>query len=279
MLQSTFCHIPQISLKSERRLWEAGLDSWQAVNTCTELPVKRVPFDALCRYVEESHIQLQAGNPQYFEELLPSTEYWRMFPEFRERIAYLDIETTGMNPGWNAVTTIALYDGRRVDWYMQGHNLHRFERDIRCFDILVTYNGKSFDVPFLEQSLGITLDQAQIDLRHVLRSLGFKGGLKGCEKQLGVRRPGLEDVDGYFAVLLWKEYKRQRNEQALETLLCYNIHDAVNLEALLVKAYNLKIKESPFERSHRIAPPKMPKIPFEADRETIGQLKEYLMNR
>src|SRR3989339_138894 len=99
MLQSTFCHIPQISLKSERRLWEAGLHSWQEIRHLSELPVKRMSFDALCRHVEESHIQLKAGNPHFFADSLPSTEHWRMFPEFRNRIAYLDIETTGMTPG------------------------------------------------------------------------------------------------------------------------------------------------------------------------------------
>ena len=279
MLQSTFCHIPQISLKSERRLWEAGLHSWQAIRSLSELPIKRVSLDALHRHVEESHIQLRAGNPHYFAEALPTTEMWRMFPEFRSRIAYLDIETTGMTPGWNAITTIALYDGEHIYHYIQGHNLHRFERDIQCFDVLVTYNGKTFDVPFIERSLGFTLEQAQIDLRYVLRSLGLRGGLKSCEKQMGIRRRGLEDVDGYFAVLLWKEYKRRNNEKALETLLCYNIHDVVNLETLLVKAYNQKIKESPFERTHTIELPRPPKIPFAADKETIEQLRGYLMSR
>jgi uncharacterized protein YprB with RNaseH-like and TPR domain len=100
--------------------------------------------------------------------------------------------------------------------------------------------------------------------------------LKGCEKQMGIARHGLEDVDGYFAVLLWKEYVRRRNEKALETLLCYNIYDAVNLETLLVKAYNLKLKDSPFTRSHRIALPKLPTFPYVADAETIRQLREYL---
>jgi len=50
---------------------------------------------------------------------------------------------------------------------------------------------------------GIELNQVHIDLRYVLRSLGYTGGLKGCEKQAGIDRGNLEGVDGYFAVLLW----------------------------------------------------------------------------
>src|SRR5947199_8147 len=84
-------------------------------------------------------------------------------------------------------------------------------------------------------------NQAHIDLRYPLRSLGYTGGLKGCERQLGVARPGLEDVDGYLAVLLWDEYRRRKNERALETLLAYNAHDTVNLAALMVHAYNGKV--------------------------------------
>ena len=51
--------------------------------------------------------------------------------------------------------------------------------------MIVTYNGKSFDIPFIENYFNIRLDHAQIDLRYVLYSLGFRGGLKGCRKTAG----------------------------------------------------------------------------------------------
>jgi uncharacterized protein YprB with RNaseH-like and TPR domain len=50
-------------------------------------------------------------------------------------------------------------------------------------------------------------------------SLGFKGGLKGCERQLGLDRGDLKDIDGFFAVLLWGEYQRTGDQKALDTLL------------------------------------------------------------
>lgn len=275
MLINTFCHIPRITVKGERHLWEAGLHSWSAIEQAAELPFKRVSMDAVRRHLDESDLQLKLDNPHFFVATLPTALHWRMFPEFRHKIAYLDIETTGLSPGPHAITTIALYDGKQVRTYVQGHNLHRFEDDVQSFRVLVTYNGKAFDIPFIENSLNMRLNQVQLDLCHILRSLGYRGGLKGCEKQLGIARRGLEEVDGYFAVLLWKEYVRRRNERALETLLCYNIYDAVNLESLLVKAYNLKLKDSPFERTHRQVMPATPKISFAADQETIEQIKHY----
>ena len=72
-----------------------------------------------------------------------------------------------------------------------------------AYRLLVTYNGKTFDAPFVRRCLGAPLDQPHIDLRYVLGSLGYRGGLKGCERQLGIPRQGLEDVDGAFSCRGW----------------------------------------------------------------------------
>jgi len=146
-----------------------------------------------------------------------------MFPEFRELTVYLDIETTGLERGYNDITTIALYDGATIQTYVHGQNLNDFVDDIRKYNVIVSYNGKSFDVPFIENYFGIQLNHAQIDLRYVLGSLGYKGGLKGCERQLGMDRGDLSDIDGFFAVLLWNEYKKSGSQKVLDTLLAYNV--------------------------------------------------------
>jgi hypothetical protein len=94
----------------------------------------------------------------------------------------------------------------------------------------------------------------------VLSSLGYRGGLKRCERQLGLARQGVEDIDGLFAVLLWNDYVENPNPRALETLLAYNTVDVVNLETLLYLAFNLKLKETPFARIHKLTVPPPPKI-------------------
>jgi hypothetical protein len=125
---------------------------------------------------------------------------------------------------------------------VQGQNLDDFIEDIQKYKVIVSYNGKSFDIPFIEHFFNIRLDHAHIDLRYVFYSLGFKGGLKGCERQLGMDRGDLRDIDGFFAVLLWDEYQRTGDQKALETLLAYNIQDTVTLENLMVTAYNMKLR-------------------------------------
>jgi uncharacterized protein len=267
MLRHTFCHLPRVGEAAERRLWARGLTTWDAALAATG---HRLPADGL----RASADHYQRGNPAWFAEQLPSAQSWRLFGDFRDCCAYLDIETTGM--GLSAhVTTIALYDGRSVRTYVHGRNLADFARDVAAYRLLVSYNGKSFDLPFLERDMNCPLRQAHIDLRYVLAGLGYKGGLKGCERQLGVSRPGMEDLDGFAAVLLWSEYRNRRDAAALETLLAYNVQDVLNLEVLMVEAHNRRLAElgaAPFAADYRLSPPHVAANPFRPNPETVARI-------
>jgi uncharacterized protein len=272
MLRNTFCHIPGIGIKSEQSLWSQGILSWDDI---MKLPLSELSGSKnyLLRYrVVESIGHLSDGNPDYFAESLPTNELWRLFGEFRNSTAYLDIETDGLGETHNSITTIAMYDGKNVFNYVRGRNLHEFSRDITRYKVVVTYNGKCFDIPVIEHQLRVRMPQAHIDLRFVLKSLGYTGGLKGCEKKLGIDRKELDGVDGYFAVLLWNDFLKNRNPMALQTLLSYNVLDAVNLETLMVRAYNLKLKETPFSKLYHLGPPPQVRNPFDPDTETIMRI-------
>jgi uncharacterized protein YprB with RNaseH-like and TPR domain len=276
MLKNTFLHVPGLGIKSEQRIWSSGISSWD------DLPCKGFncfsPYkrEIVKRFIEESLEHLSKGNPNYFGSLLPSNQFWRFFPEFRESTAYLDIETTGLEFGMNQITTIALYDGKSVFTYVHGQNLEDFQKDIQLYKVLVTYNGRCFDVPFIEGSFGIKLNQVHIDLRYLLRSLGYTGGLKGCERKAGIDRGDLDGLDGYSAVLLWNDYQRTKNPKSLETLLAYNIQDVVNLEFLMVLSYNLKLKETPFVQSHQVPSPEQPEICYKADRGIVEGIRNMI---
>jgi uncharacterized protein len=83
-----------------------------------------------------------------------------------------------------------------------------------------------YHVSFIEQFFGIKLDQVHIDLRFVLKSLEFSGGLKGCERQLGIDRGELSDIDGYYAVFLWEQYKRTGNLFPIDVMTNRNLQYA-----------------------------------------------------
>ena len=129
---------------------------------------------------------------------------------------------------------------------MHGQNLEAFQDDIRDFKLLVTYNGRAFDAPFIEREMQIRLPRAHIDLRFLLRRVGLTGGLKRCEKALGLGRDELDGVDGYFAVLLWKRYQDSGEKNVLETLLAYNAEDVLSLPPLLRHASEQLLAASPF---------------------------------
>ena len=273
MLNNTFHHIPGIGLKTEQSLWAAGLDNWDRLNDSTGLKVSSHRLETLTRHVDQSRREMETGNYTYFAQRLPSALHWRFFPEFRHSMAYLDIETTGLEPWNETITTIALYDGSAIHYYVKGENLDLFPRDIARYKTIVTYNGKCFDLPFIEYQFGIHLDQVHIDLRYILKSLGFGGGLKQCERALGIDRGELDGVDGYFAILLWNDYLKNKDRRALDTLLAYNIEDVVNLETLMVKAYNLKLGQTPFAKTHCIGLPEQPDLPFSADAAIVERIR------
>lgn len=273
MLIHTFVHIQGIGVKTEQKLWESGFTDWSSISKglLHGLIPKRSGF--LQAGIEASIKNLDENNPAYFGNRLQPSQAWRMFPEFRSSIAYLDIETTGLDRGCDEITTIALYDGRSIRTYVQGENLGRFTDDIQDYRILVTYNGKSFDVPFMERYFRARLNLAQIDLRYILKSLGFHGGLKRCERQLGMDRGDLSEVDGFLAVHLWDRYKRKRDSKALESLLAYNVQDTINLERLLVTAYNMSIGNTPFAADKRLPDVVLPENPFRVDLRTVDAVK------
>jgi len=272
MLKNTFHHIPGIGAKTETGLWKNGISSWKDIkgNNASGISAKRL--STLEKHVKISLEHLGNCRFKYFEEQLPPNLIWRIFPEVRSQTAYLDIETTGLED-WDEITTIAFYDGKEIKTFVKGKNLEYFPEAISAYGTVVTYNGKCFDIPFIESYFNIKMDQVHIDLRYILKSLGYGGGLKACEKKLGIDRDNLDGVDGFFAIQLWQEYRRNGNEKALETLLAYNIEDVVNLETLMVMAYNEKLKSTPFFQSHQIPLPAAPKIEFKADVATVSRLK------
>jgi uncharacterized protein len=245
MLTHTFLHVPGIGETTEQRLWSLGLADWDCLSG--QLPDAVPPR---CRSwlpaaIEDSRTALAQLDASYFARRLEPRHHWRLYSTFRRRTAFLDIETTGMDAA-SGITTIALYDGQAIRTYVRDQNLHEFPADVQAYRMLVTYNGRSFDVPFLQREFpSLRFDQAHCDLRYFLASLGYKGGLKGCERTMGIPRSGpLRDVDGYTAVLLWQRHLRG-DGRALPALLRYNIEDAVNLQWLMETAYNMTLSKLP----------------------------------
>lgn len=278
MIKQSFRQIKGIGQKTEELLWENGVEDWSSLADSSNIPLSTKKNDYLKKEIAEAEKELSLNNHKYFSDGLPANQHWRLFKDFKETTAYLDIETTGLYPSSSIITTIAIYDGKEIKHYVNGKNLNDFKRDISQYNLLVTYNGKSFDVPFIEEFFNISLNHSHIDLRYVLKSLGYSGGLKGCEKQFGIARNELDGVDGLFAIYLWDDYRKKNNNKALDTLLAYNIEDVINLEFLMHKSYNLKLAETPFATKLTMSIPNRPVVPFSPDSKTINKIKNKFYN-
>jgi len=152
--------------------------------------------------------------------------------------AFLDIETTGLWPGYCDITVVGIHivDG------LESRFTQLVGADITADSILAalagvsviyTYNGSRFDLPFIHSHLNIDLGAlfTHCDLMYHCWRCNLFGGLKGVERQLGIPRR-LKEVTGYEAVKLWWRYVNDCDEAALATLLEFYKEDVVNLKAL-----------------------------------------------
>ncbi len=237
MLEQTFIHIAGIGPKTEQKLWDRGIHRWQDFLQ-HKRPVLSPTKDRSIRRDLEASLA-HRDDIGFFNDRLPAGEKWRLFDKFKHRAVYLDIETSGYDPWNNDITVIGLYDGTQVQTFVNGKNLDAFEVAVADYDLVITFNGACFDLPFIQRSFpGISLPKGHIDLRFVLKKLGHEGGLKKIEKDLGITRSDeINGVDGFEAVRLWNRY-RKGDEKALQTLISYNNADIINLEPLMALAYD-----------------------------------------
>lgn len=98
---------------------------------------------------------------------------------------------------------------------------------------LYTFNGFCFDLPCIKAALNVDLRSRfeSIDLRFVCQRLGWRGGQKHIEQQLGIERK-LPGLDGRDAIQLWSRWSRWRDQAALTTLFQYNREDLLNMSRI-----------------------------------------------
>ena len=279
MLTHTFCHVPGLGVKIEAKLWREGVHTWSDALGAERLPMPVEKGKRLCARLEESERHREDGDAWYFEQRLSATDSWRLYSEFRHSAAYVDIETAGGYRGQQHITTIALWDGSEARHYVHGRNLEQFLDDILQYKMLVTFSGRCFDAPVLEKHFGVKFSMAHLDLRFALKAAGVTGGLKKVEKKFGLDRGALDGVDGYWAVLLWQEFAKTKNEGALETLLAYNMDDVLSLEVLAAHAHNLLSAQTPFGGALEMPVPQLGVNPFTPDPAVLSTIAHRIARR
>lgn len=234
MLKNSFIHIPGIGYKTERYIWGMGVLSWEDFMVDYDrLELHSAKKEKIRNYLDLSSAHLRRKNIHFFADALPKAEIWRVYPDFKDKVAFLDIETTGLLSYYNEITLIGLFDGKDARTYIAGENLDSFIKDINDSALVVTFNGTLFDLPFIKTKFPNFIPPPHIDLRFFLKRLGYSGGLKNVERQLGIMRPeGIKDIDGFYAAILWDKYIHG-DSNALDLLIEYNIADVAVLKVLM----------------------------------------------
>lgn len=236
MLVRTFLHFPEVGERREQALWRFGYTDWYALLHLPAPPHWAHLWDMWRREAENSLRALETGDASYFAHRLPKAFWWRSVPEFADRTVFLDVETDGTD----RITVLGLADACQFRAFIHGSDDWDEAREwLESAAIVVTYNGTRFDLPVLWTNFpDWQLPPLHIDLCPLLRKLGYKGGLKGVERQLGIfRSPETDGLNGWDAVRLWWQWCEFANERALELLLRYNREDVEHLRPLLSFAY------------------------------------------
>ncbi len=171
-----------------------------------------------------------------------------------EQFAFLDTETSGLAGGTGTYAFMVgagRFEGdtfRLVQFFLRDpaeelSMLTALEEFLAPCKALVTFNGKSFDVPllntrYIQQGQASPLTEAaHVDLLHLARRLWRDrlpsrtlGDLEVAI--LGAYRTG-EDVPGFLIPKLYFDYLRTGNAEPLKSVFYHNAMDILSLAALL----------------------------------------------
>ncbi len=169
-----------------------------------------------------------------------------------KNICFLDIETTGLSSKYNQVILIGALclegDKVYITQFFAEHTreelelLTVFERFLNKFEYIITYNGTSFDLPFLKKrfthyNIDHSIDLiSHLDLLKLVRKNKEILNLENCklktvEKSLNIYRE--DTISGRESVSLYKDYESTKDVSKKKIILKHNYDDIFYLPKLL----------------------------------------------
>ena len=227
MIKSTFTFIPGIGEKTEQHFWRKGILTWNDLKKVRYLSASNGTRAKIIRdYLQKAKDALRKSSSSFLNQTV-----------------FLDIETTGLSLYYDVITLVGTFDGRTYRVFVKDNNLGDIVHHLRDYQILVTFNGKLFDVPFIKKQFSrAQIPPVHIDLRFVLQGLGITGPLKQTEKKLGIERQAdVQRIDGRQAAVLWSRFVKGEDD-AIRKLVMYNMSDTANLKNLMDYCYARKIE-------------------------------------
>ena len=170
-----------------------------------------------------------------------------------ESMLFLDTETTGLAKGAGTLAFevgVGYFESDQFvikqmairEYANEAEMLKIILKQLEEHPVIVTFNGKSFDLPLLESRCvmnGMRVrfeDYAQLDLLHIMRRV-YKLRLQHCtlgaleEAVLGTHRT--DDLPGAMVPQRFFDYMRTRNFDLIEDVLRHNYDDVLSMPKLL----------------------------------------------
>jgi uncharacterized protein YprB with RNaseH-like and TPR domain len=181
-----------------------------------------------------------------------------------DSLLYLDTETTGLAGGTGTVAFmvgVAWIDVgalRVVQWLLAGFAGERalvakVAERLACAELMVSFNGKSFDMPLLKArarlaETDLPIDCLHLDLLHVTRRL-LRSGWPDCRLRTAearaLRLERHDDLPGSEAPAAWRRWLERGDGSLLERVAHHNRADLLALVALLALLERPTAREAP----------------------------------
>ena len=168
-------------------------------------------------------------------------------------IVFLDLETTGLGttPLFLVGTMECADDGFRFrqyfarDYSEEVSILSAVSERLREARLMVTFNGKTFDVPFMRNrsvatGVKLNLPESHLDLLHEARRV-YRRDLPNCRLQTleqmvcGRRRD--DDIPGSEIPSVYHEYVRTGNANKISVVLMHNLYDLLTMADLMSRMW------------------------------------------
>jgi hypothetical protein len=196
------------------------------------------------------------------------------------RALFLDTETTGLAGGTGTVAFllgVGRFEGEefvvRQYFLRQPHEeaamLKRLQTDVNDSNGLVTFNGKTFDIPLLRtravlHRLPVDFDRLpHFDVLHAARRL-WKDQVDSCSLSgleasiLRLRRS--QDIPGALIPQIYFDFLRYGEASQLPEVFAHNRQDIVSMAALLVRIAQLVQHPLQSPNSARISPQELRRV-------------------
>lgn len=183
---------------------------------------------------------------EYDEKLTFKSKY------YDEEAVFLDIETTGLSPMRSFIYLIGLVfiDLKKMTMHItqliaedrdeEEEILKLMKERLKGYKTVVTYNGNSFDLPFIakrSERYGIEpIAMDSFDMYEKLRlhkdTLKLDGlKQKNIEKKLGITRE--DRYNGGECISFYKDYVKNKNQESFDRFLLHNYDDLLYMPATM----------------------------------------------